>query len=103
MELNPDKAWKTWKEFFLLITDIHAPIKRKRIRGKYAPWINSDLKNLMFQRDKLKKISAIKHQTDISWVNYKLLNNDSGTVEEWHWGQVSPSCCSKGESALSLK
>ena len=55
-EHNPDIAWDIWQHMFLDIADSHAPLKKKRVKGISSPWITPELKRLMFQRDKLKKI-----------------------------------------------
>ena len=44
------------KESFLSVCNLHAPLKRERVRARQAPWISSELKKLIFERDKLKKI-----------------------------------------------
>ena len=53
--------WAEWKSKFLNIADKHAPIRTKRIRSKNSPWITSDLKKCMHDRD-IAKIKAI-HST----------------------------------------
>ena len=34
---NPNTAWIYWKETFLKISDIHAPIRNKKVKSKYKP------------------------------------------------------------------
>ena len=41
------------------IVDQHAPIKIKRIRNSFAPWLSSELKGLMHQRDHFKRIATV--------------------------------------------
>ena len=57
-EHNPDFAWDIWQHMFLDIADNHAPLKKKRVRGISSPLITPELKRLMAQRDKLKKIAS---------------------------------------------
>ena len=56
------------------VADYHAPLKKRRVRGISFPWITPELKKLMFQRDKLKKIAS-KFPTDLNWTSYKHLRN----------------------------
>ena len=48
--------------------DSHASLKKKRVRGNSAPWITPNLKNLTFQRDKLKKLAS-RSQNHTDWKN----------------------------------
>ena len=43
------------KNIFLNIVDEHAPRRVMRVRNKPAPWLNSQLKEEMYERDWLKK------------------------------------------------
>ena len=71
---DPNLSWKIWKETFLSICNLHALIRRKRVRARQAPWLTSELKELMSERDKLKKI-ANRLNTEESWVDYKSVRN----------------------------
>ena len=62
--------WAEWKSKFLTIADKHAPIRMKRIRPKNSPWITSDLKKRMHDRDKA-KIEAIHSNIPNDWDNFK--------------------------------
>ena len=75
-EHNPDIAWDIWQHMFLDIADNHAPLKKKRVRGisPPPPRITPELKLLMFQRDKLKKIAS-RFPTDGNWTSYKHMKN----------------------------
>ena len=77
---DPIKAWETWKKFFLQIADKHAPIKKRRVRKISAPWLTAEIKNLMWERDHLKRKAVItKDESD--WVNFKTKKNR--TKETW--------------------
>ena len=54
---DPNVCWQVWKSFFLEILDRHAPIRCKRTRGTSVPWITSNVKRLMRNRDFHKKAS----------------------------------------------
>ena len=66
--------WDEWKRMFLSVVEKHAPIKRKRVRNKKSPWINSRAKQLMIERDRLKS-RAIKSNSPVDWQNYKNAKN----------------------------
>ena len=53
--LDPNVMWEKWKTRFLTVADFHAPPITKRIRSQYAPWITNNIKQIMRQRDYLKK------------------------------------------------
>ena len=56
-------------------TDYHAPLEKKRVRSICSPWITPELKKLMFQRDKLKKIAS-KFPNDFNWTSsYRHIRN----------------------------
>ena len=74
LEDNPDIAWDMWQQMFLGIADYHAPQKKRRVRGISSPWITPELKKLMFQRDKLKKVAS-RFPTEVNWNSYKHLKN----------------------------
>ena len=65
MEMNG--AWNAWKNIFLNIVDKHAP---RRVRNKPAPWLNSQLKEEMYERDWLKKKAPETQRPDV-WKAYK--------------------------------
>ena len=55
--LDPNIMWKKWKTTFLSIADFHAPETTKKVRSEYAPWITNNIREVMKQRDFLKKSS----------------------------------------------
>ena len=59
---------------FLDIANSHAPLKNNRVKGISSPWITPELKRLMFQRDKLKKLAS-RFSTDCDWTSYKHMKN----------------------------
>ena len=48
-------AWTAWSNVFLRVIDEHAPCRTIQVRNKPAPWLNSNIKQMMFKRDWLKK------------------------------------------------
>ena len=74
LEHTPRSAWAIWQHLFLGIADYQAPLKKRRVRGISSPWITPELKKLMFQRDKLKKIAS-RFPIDVNCTSYKHLKN----------------------------
>ena len=71
---NVNEAWSQMKNILLTIFEHHAPKICKNVRGKPAPWLSSDVKKLMNDRDKLLRKSRIsKAELDIS--KYKRKRN----------------------------
>jgi hypothetical protein len=48
------------------VFDKHAPLISKRIRNKHIPWINKNTKNLILERDRMKR-KAIISKSDADW------------------------------------
>ena len=68
MEVN--SAWDAWRNIFLNIVDNHVLRRVMRVRNKPAPWLNSQLKAEMYERDWLKK-KASETQRLHDWKAYK--------------------------------
>ena len=67
--------WALWKKLFLEILNKHAPLRSKRIRNKpNLPWIPKDIRNKMFERDRLKRIAITSNEEDV-WKTYKSYKN----------------------------
>ena len=72
--------WHWWKTFFLDILNKHAPITKIKIKGNCLPFVTSEIKSLIRQRDYLrakanKTGSNILRQAFVqikNKVNYKL-------------------------------
>ena len=56
---DPNEMWDEWKHIFLTVADRHAAPITKKVRSEYAPWITSEIKNMMHRRDFLKR-KAVK-------------------------------------------
>ena len=52
---DPNVLWDDWKAKSLSIVNSHAPIKTKRVRSGKVPWIPSDLRKGMRDRDVAKR------------------------------------------------
>ena len=56
---DANEMWALWKKLFLDILNKHAPTMNFKIKGKNMPYITSDLKQMIRQRDYL-KAKAVK-------------------------------------------
>ena len=57
---DPNILWNDWKAKFLVAADTHAPPVTRRFRSEYAPWLTTEIKNKIYNRDFL-KIKAVKN------------------------------------------
>ncbi len=57
--LDPNVSWEIWKTRLLNVADSHVPPIMKKVRSQHAPWITQNIRQVMRQRDFLKK-KAIK-------------------------------------------
>ena len=71
--------WAKWKELFLTVANKHAPIKSGRVRNKNSPWINSEIRKLIIERDCLKK-QAIKTGNRDDWIKFKKVKNKTNRI-----------------------
>ena len=42
---DPDGAWHTWKMLFLGVADHHAPLKIRKVKSEYNPWMTNEIKS----------------------------------------------------------
>ncbi len=69
---DPDLMASIFNNVISSLLETHAPLKRRKVANSPAPWITSELKNLMKERDMAKKRS----ETNASyWPVYKKLRN----------------------------
>ena len=71
---NPNECWRVWKSFFNDTLNMHAPIRRMRVKGNSVPWITPEIKCMIKNRDYHKKYS-IKHASPSHWEKFQLLRN----------------------------
>ena len=69
-----NKAWETWKEIFLDIANQHAPLRLRRVKSEYSPWMNNEIKKLSHHRDYLKK-KAVRLNSSYYFEAYKQCKN----------------------------
>lgn len=75
-ENNIDNKIALFNEFIITMFNIHAPIKNVRVTKPRAPWLTSNLKLILKERDRA--LQKYKHtKTDIDKTRYKNLRNYS--------------------------
>ena len=52
LQSDTDSMWTLWKELFLEVLDKHVPIQHIRKKSSSIPWLTSEIKKLLFDRDK---------------------------------------------------
>ena len=52
---NVNSSWERFKRTVLSICDRYAPFMTKKVRGLYCPWLSSEIKELIKERDYLGK------------------------------------------------
>lgn len=68
-------AWETFSQFFNHICNKHAPWKQSKVKGYSIPWLDENIRELMYKRDNLKKQSDKSKNYDI-FENYKKARNN---------------------------
>ena len=71
---NPTGAWEVWKQSFLAVANLHASVKKRRVRNSNAPWLTPEIKRLKWERDRIKRI-AIVTSNQLKWAEYRRLRN----------------------------
>ena len=71
---NPTSAWEVWKQSFLAVANLHAPVKKRRVRNSKAPWLTPEIKRLMWERDRIKRIATVTND-QLKWAEYRRLKN----------------------------
>ena len=70
---NPNDMWSKWKYMFLSIVDKHASLRTMRVSSRSSPWITSELKKRMHNRNIL-KIKATRSNDPFDWMQLKKNN-----------------------------
>ena len=69
---EPSKMVTTFQEVFESLLNVHAPLKVKKLRNEFAPWLNTSVRDLMTKTDRMKKVAT---KNPLLWPNYKRLRN----------------------------
>ena len=79
---DPNEIWNVWKTIFLSLANKHAPLRQRKVRSTYNPWITTEIKYLSHRRDFLKK-KAVTHNSIYYFNEYKQCrNNLNKTIKE---------------------
>ena len=70
---DPNEMWTVWKNLFLEVLNKHAPLDNIKIKGSNLPYITSEIRQLVRQRDYLRE-KANKTGSDISGRLFSKLN-----------------------------
>ena len=73
-EEDIDDAVFIWNQLFSEIADLHAAVKRRRIRGVPLPWLNDKISEVMKDRD-FHHRKAVKTNSAFHWARYRKLRN----------------------------
>ena len=72
LSFDPNKMTATFHGVVESLLNIHAPLRKGKVRVEYAPWLNPSIRAIMRNRDLIKRL-VIK---DIAlWSKYKNLRN----------------------------
>ena len=71
---DPNELWSDFKTKFLTIADKHAPIKQRRVKSEFKPWITNEIRRLSYHRDYLKR-QAIRLRSVYYETAYKKCKN----------------------------
>ena len=58
LENEPSKMAATFHDVFDSLLDMHAPLKLKKLRNEFTPWLTRSLRDLTAKRDKMKKAAT---------------------------------------------
>ena len=70
----PNKAWQLMKDILYKSFAEEAPFIRKRVKGRYCPWLTADIKIHMNERDQLLR-KARRSKREYDWNLYKRKKN----------------------------
>lgn len=71
---DPNDIWDNFKSIFILISEIHAPLRSRKVRSEYVPWITPTIIGEMNHRDYLKK-RAVASKCNYLHTAYKTQRN----------------------------
>ena len=89
-EGDPAGMVATFQDVFESVLNLHAPLRKKRVRSEYAPWLSASLKNLMKERDKAKQKAEGQREM---WSNNRQLRNQVTkririAIQDYHCGLI---------------
>ena len=80
---NINEAWERFKTIFTQVVDDVAPEKEIRIKGRSEAWINSEIRELIYERDNmLLRANLDKSNRDLRVQYNKLRNKVTKTIKQ---------------------
>ena len=70
-----DDQYHAWYTLFMDVVNLHAPLKTKKCRKRMIPWMTSEIRELMRQRDKTHRI-ATKTKSEVHFQLYRSMRNN---------------------------
>ena len=78
---DPNAALESFNNKFLRVIDTHAPMRKQTVRKVNCPWVDSELRDLIKQREDAKKQAVITgYESD--WQVYRKLRNHIVTINK---------------------
>ena len=74
-----NSLWNLWYENFLDVCNTPAPFRSFRVKAKQCPWITSEIRELMSQRDKTLKLANDTKSPSLM-MKYRYLRNSITTL-----------------------
>ena len=71
---NLNTAWNKFKSFITAVVDKHAPLMEQSVRGRDCPWLTSEIKQKIRERDYYLR-KARRSNTENDWSTYRRLRN----------------------------
>ncbi|XP_032237174.1 uncharacterized protein LOC116618025 [Nematostella vectensis] len=71
---DTNEMWAHWKDLFLNVLDRHAPVQSKRKKAFNVPWLTREIKDLINNRDKLKRKAMVSKLRN-DWDDFKASRN----------------------------
>ena len=71
----PTHLWIQFKNIFNYVSNLHAPVKTRKVRSTYAPWLTTEIRCEMNEQDHSKK-RAVKSNSKRLHRDYQLKRNE---------------------------
>ena len=69
-----EAKWDEFKNVFITVSDIHAPLHCRKLKNRCNPWFDNDILEMIYRRDYVKR-KAISYNDAALWQTYRTLRN----------------------------
>ena len=69
-----EAKWDEFKNVFITVSDIHAPLHCRKLKNRCNPWFDNDILEMIYYRDYIKR-KAISYNDAALWQTYRSLRN----------------------------